>query len=140
MRKKTTPKKKAKTKLYPWMEKDLEFVRKCGGEASGKPELIERTKKFVKQYEEKGWCSAECWSLDHRFAQWIVPRLKHFIEFCPGTPGVIGKDEWKMILNTMLEGFELMASDGYWTLKQNEQDKVTRSLQLFGEYAQCLWY
>lgn len=131
-------------KNYKWIDKQLEYINESMGEklTNKKPtkKLQARTKRFTKQYEKQGWCDMDTWNLDARFAEWIVPRLRRFIELHNGYPGDLTEQKWKDILAEMLEGFEFMASEDWYGCDKKKHDKALKALKLFGEWAPHLWW
>lgn len=128
-------------KNYKWMDEDLKFVRKMGGYSKKSPQLKDRTKRFVKQYKERGWCDADCWCLDQKFAQWMAPRLKVFIEQSKCYPHGHTPESWTALLKEMLVGFEFVASDEYYSSYDKKLHRAARkSFVLFGKWAQAIWW
>jgi len=128
-------------KKYKWIEKELAIINEKPYKPTKKLEA--RRKRHVKQYEQQGWCDRDTWCLDQKFAQWIAPRLKRFIEVNNGFPHGMTEKTWNDTLNQMLEGFEFMASDDYysWDEKHKKyQEKATLAMKLFGEWGQHLWW
>ena len=106
----------------------------------------QRTKKYKQQRLERGFDDSELWNLDSTIAQFITPRLKAFKEYTQSYPGgVSGFIEWKMILDQMVEGFELWQNHWEWE-NDNDQNiinekrhKVDIALELFKEQSFELW-
>jgi len=131
-----------KNKSYKWIEPQLKYINESVGPKPTK-KLLARAKRFTKQYEKQGWCDMETWNLDFRFAEWIVPRLRRFIELNNGFPGHSGMTEkkWDATLKEMLEGFEFMASDDYYGCSDKKKHaKADKALELFGKWARHLWW
>jgi hypothetical protein len=82
----------------------------------------------------------DIWSLDISFAHWIVPRLEMLKE-SGSTPGSIDNEsEWINILDTMIEGFNLVRSGNYCTNFGDEfNEKINEALRLFSIYFRNLW-
>jgi hypothetical protein len=132
--------KKKNTKNYKWVDEELKYIKESEGKDPS-TDLQARTKRFVKQYEKQGWSDMDTWNLDSRFAEWIVPRLRRFIELHNGYPGGLTEKKWKEMLDEMLEGFEFMASeDWYGSCEIKKQEKAAKALKLFGEWAPHLWW
>jgi hypothetical protein len=129
-----------KKKNYKWVEEDLKYIRDTEGKDPA------RTKRFIKQYEARGWCDIETWSLDHSFAVWMVPRLQRFIELTNGYPGDVEgmtNAKWHRILKEMLEGFKFMLTDDWYAPTKRtakKHAKALKALKLFGEWARYLWW
>lgn len=100
----------------------------------------DRWDEFEKQRLERGFDSSELWSLDGTIARFIYPRLKAFLENVkeePSYPTHMTFDEWVGILEKMVNGFELMASDRIKT--KDEEDLEEETLKLFCEHFFNLW-
>ena len=90
----------------------------------------------------RGWDDRDCWSLDVTIAKFIVPRLKHLRDNKMGYPCDLSSEiEWNLILDQMIEAFELAQEDSYFCPEnyQQQQDKLDKGLQLFAKYYQNLW-
>lgn len=137
----------SKKKNYKWVDKELKFINDLTKDATPlrkKPskKILARTKRYVKQYEKQGWSDMDTWNMDVRFAEWIVPRLRRFIELHNGFPGGdMTEKQWDKTLKEMLEGFEFMTTDDWYGSDEVEkQEKAARALKLFGEWAPHLWW
>lgn len=98
----------------------------------------DRWEKFTKQRLERGFDESELWNLDGTIAKFIYPRLKEFSECSDGIrPNGIESEEWEDILNQMVKGFELIASDKIKTDEEEELEQ--KALDLFSKYFFCLW-
>jgi hypothetical protein len=95
----------------------------------------ERQDKWQEEQKKYGFDSRETWSLDFTFIAWIYPRLKMYQEISDCHPGAMSKEEWDLILNEMIEGFELC-------LKNYDEniDKLNKSMELFAKYLRELWW
>ena len=97
-----------------------------------------RWETFTKQRLERGFDDTELWNLDGTIAKFIYPRLKRFAECSEGVrPGDMDYDEWKKILNKMVQGFELISLDREKT--DDEQELESEALDLFCEHFFSLW-
>lgn len=123
-------------KKYEWVKTDIEYAKKMGHcNDNGK-----RSKLFVKQYEERGWCDAELWNIDHEFGKWILPRIKSYAKYANGVPGGITEKEWKSILKQMIDGFEIIAHPkDNWSCDAKKEEKANTAMELFGKYGRLLW-
>lgn len=100
----------------------------------------ERWNEFKKQREENGFDESELWSLDITIAKFVYPRLKLFYENIQNYPGYMTFDEWKNIIKTMLDAFELLSNDELIGMYSEEQEKIIENgLQNFGKYYRGLW-
>src|SRR5271165_3323820 len=82
--------------------------------------LLKRDLRFFFQRFIRGWDDGECFSLDNSLAKLITPRLRRFRELSIAVPPM-ESDTWGNILDTMIEGFEFLASEEYFT---NEDDEM----------------
>jgi len=94
--------------------------------------LLARDLKFFWQRKRRGFSEEELWSLDHHLAKLIYPRLKTFKESSPVHPAPYTEDEWKDILQKMIDAFEWAADGGMWKDKL-VPIRVEEGLKLFSE-------
>ena len=103
--------------------------------------------------EEKELLSEEVYNLDSSIAQYLIPRLTLFKEQSNSTPprkknGVrtVGEDgepifltmeEWRGLIQDMIDGFEEYISDEVG--KNIDYEKVKKALDIFREYFVDLW-
>jgi hypothetical protein len=136
-------------KTYKWMDKTFAEIDECN------PNDPERKEKMLKDYEEKGWTERDVWSLDHTLAVWILPRLTYFRDCASGCPGGFAKTDgngkstkrqfaagckkWRRVLDEMVDGFTIIASDRYFLTKSEDEKKIEKALDNFREYYRCLW-
>lgn len=119
--------------MFKWIEKEIEYIKKIGG-------TKKRTKKLMKQFEKKGWTDTETWSLDHSFANWMLPRLKRFRETTCSYPGRDASEkEWYDILDKMIKGFEIMASEDYFAISKENDAIVQEAMYLLAKWYRHLW-
>ena len=98
----------------------------------------DRWNEYESQRLERGFDNSELWNLDGTIAKFIYPRLKAFLECSDGVrPSDMTYEEWKAILEKMVNGFELMASDRIKT--DDEEELENKALKLFSEYFFTLW-
>ncbi len=97
---------------------------------------------FAYQRATQGFADIDTFSLDSTIANFIVPRLKRFIEVNNGNPGDLTSDEWNNILHTILEGFKFLGSDDkYEALDKDPRWKSSQTaLNLFAKYFNHLWW
>jgi hypothetical protein len=104
--------------------------------------LLWRNVRFWWQRRTRGWSDDELWNLDVTFANFILPRLKQFRKEYGDDchpDGFKSVTEWNGVLDEMIEGFELMANDGYCITDKNVDAKIDRACTLFGQYVRALW-
>lgn len=103
--------------------------------------ITERDVKFFFQRLTRGWDDGETFSMDHSLAKLIAPRLRRFREVSIKCPMDMDSMTWRHILDTMIEGFEFIASDEYFTNEDDEMhDKAREALNLFNRYYYELWW
>ena len=103
----------------------------------------ERVPLFLKQILERGWDDTEIWSLDITISKFILPRLKRFKEItvgCPYSDSIESLEEWKSILQQMIDAFEIIASEKALFCNQKEQKIINKGLKLFREWYFALWF
>lgn len=119
-------------------------------------------KKWLKK-NKKYVDSKECWNLDYKIAEFVLPRLKRFRQDTNSYPGHGELDtfeKWMEALDKMILAFEYIIEDDNWwlgnadydssdglymDLKKSEEIKkrqviINEGLQLFGKYFQNLWW
>lgn len=104
----------------------------------------EREPEWKAQRLERGFDDSEMWSLDCTIAKFIAPRLKVFLEQAEQIedhPGQITFQEWKGILEQMIEGFEIYPNHFHWTEEESDANwkKVDKALSLFHKWFFNLW-
>lgn len=104
----------------------------------------EREPKWKAQRLTRGFDDTEMWSLDCTIAKFIAPRLKVFkeqAEQIEDHPGQITFQEWKGILEQMIEGFEIYPNHFHWTEEESDANwrKVDKALSLFHKWFFNLW-
>jgi len=110
----------------------------------------------------RGYDESAHWSLDYHFCKVILPPLKELREKTHGHPSTIDSfDEWKKILDEMIEGFELAdkMTDGFAIFQEDfdklpdhmkkvyqkphceiiSKEKRDRAFDLFKEHFHALW-
>lgn len=97
-----------------------------------------RTLEYLEQRKMNGFDDTETWSLFLSIANFIVPRLRRFIEVVPGCPEGLTFDQWQEILNKILRTFEIIAEDRFFTNEEVKQ--LDEGLELFKEWFFALWW
>lgn len=92
----------------------------------------------------RGFDDTELWSLDCTITKFIAPRLKVFLEKTEQIedhPGNITFQEWKGILEQMIEGFEIYPDHFNWSEEESDANwkKVDKALSLFHKWFFNLW-
>lgn len=101
--------------------------------------------------DEEGFVDAEHFSLDTSLSLYIYSQLCYFRENClVGHPSYMTFDEWKSIIDKMIEAFKLMiiADESYNLISskemknysKNRRKKINYGLRLFIKYYNHLWY
>ena len=99
---------------------------------------IRRRIKFCYQRLTRGFDDSELWSLDVTIAEFILPRLRVFRDYHNGYPHELDSNQWDSTIATMVEAFEHVVSDDYYSL-ENYKEKVEPGLKLFAKYFCNLW-
>ena len=102
------------------------------------PETDERQPIWAKQREERGFDDTELWALDITIVKFILPRLKLFRERLISFPPSITFEEWKSILQKMIDGFEEYERRDEHPLDWDTK-KIDEGMKLFVEYFHDLW-
>lgn len=92
--------------------------------------------------DEEGFKDAEFFSLDISLSLYIYSHLCYFRDHClVGMPVGMEFEEWKSIIDKMIEAFKLIIisdTDALESKKRNH--KINRGLKLFAKYFRDLWY
>lgn len=107
-------------------------------------ETDKREPEWRAQRLTRGFDDTEMWSLDCTITKFIAPRLKVFLEKAEQIgdhPGNITFQEWKGILEQMIEGFEIYPDHFDWTAEESDANwkKVDKALSLFHKWFFNLW-
>ena len=103
-------------------------------------DYVRPLKHFV-QRRIRGFDDSELWSLDHSLAKLILPRLKRFRKGSHGYPGCFNSwEEWCDVLDEMIVAIEYVASENYWNMNVEMDEKVSKGLKLFAEHYESLWW
>lgn len=110
-------------------------------------ETDERESVWKAQRLTRGFDDTEMWSLDCTIAEFIAPRLKVFKEQAERAgdhPAQITFEEWKGILDQMIEGFEIYPNHFDWSTEDAEEyeanwKKVDKALSLFHKWFFNFW-
>ncbi len=97
-----------------------------------------RAIKFWWQRRIRGWDDRDTWSLDVSIAQFILPRLKRLREISNGYPEELTEESWDMILDQMIESFEIVCDDEWYMFPDIE--KFQKGFKLFTKYYCNLWW
>ena len=99
-------------------------------------------KKTIRRRKDQKIIEKDCYSLDYTFCRWIIPRLKWYIKYQQSYPTRCGSlENWNNILQEMVDGFQEYVDRYLCPLtKEDEGDKLHKSLDLFKEYFCNLWY
>ena len=96
--------------------------------------------------DEEGFKPAEFFGLDLTLSMYIYSHLCYFRDNClVGHPASMTFEEWKDILDKMIEAFKLLIEDDNinpWDEvgSKRRQHKIKRGLKLFIQYYSALWY
>ena len=79
----------------------------------------------------RGYSDEELWNLDSTFCKWMIPRLKTFKEKTCGFPVDLNNiDEWKEIIQKMIDAFELYISTWHDNFSIEEFKKESTTLKI----------
>jgi len=95
-----------------------------------------RRLKYLIQRCRKGYCDEDVWEPYVFIARSIVNILKEFKETQVGYPySLESEDEWKEILDQIIEGFEIMATKDSPPITTNEEEWAQLSDKLKDDYS-----
>lgn len=138
-----------------WYQRERERIKT---EYKNDPARVER---FLKQFDEQGWCDEETWSLDASIARLILPRLKRFQElvvdrgfpshYLPDDFVTLEDDERRAAeeeaktqymkdLDELIWVFGFIGSDRYYMSSREDNDRIEKGLQLFVKLYGSLWW
>jgi hypothetical protein len=114
--------------------------------------VMRRFFKHLYQRLTRGWDDRELWSLDHTFAEWIVPRLERLKEIKHGVPAscmpalggysdekyAIAEKIWGEIMNDMIVGFKAKQHE-FDVWGEVEIGAYFRAKKLFINHLDDLW-
>jgi hypothetical protein len=89
----------------------------------------------------RGWDDSETWSLDHTFAHFALPRLRRFKEITIGCPAELTEEEWKDIIQEMIDAFDFFANRQF-TIEPTEEEwaRANEGMRLFAKWYNYLWW
>ena len=96
---------------------------------------------YSKQRILRGFDDSETWSLTDTICNFIIPRLIRFKEISATIPRQLTEDEWNLILDKMINAFQLTSKDNgsrIWT--DDESNQIKEGLDLFREWFMGLWW
>ena len=99
---------------------------------------LRRRIKFCYQRLTRGFDDRDLWSLDVTIAKFVLPRLRVFKDIHKGYPGELDSNKWDSTITTMIEAFEEIVSDDYYSFL-NYKTKIEPGLKLFAKYFCSLW-
>lgn len=105
--------------------------------------MLKYIKRKIREYKQ-GFPESDLWNLDVEFAKYLLPRLKRFkevqleLESIPNVPEIENLEDWIDALNKMIESFEIIVSEDYYTV--SDYEKIKEGLQVFAKYYNFLWH
>jgi len=96
----------------------------------------DREKQYSKQRKKMGFDDSETWCLSATMANFMVPRLKRFLEITDGMH-VVTKEHKKME-KAVLRAFELILEEDYYNEKKQKQ--IAKGLKLLGKNINSFWW
>lgn len=88
---------------------------------------------------KSGFSPKECWNLDCTIIDFVLPRLKYFIENTHSYPHGMTYEEYIEKLNAIVEGFEIYNSKEWFEQTPEQTEKVILARKYFGELLYDLW-
>ena len=99
----------------------------------------ERDIEFAKQRMVRGFDDSETWSLYTTMANFIIPRLKRYIELTENR--IIQTEEDRIQLNKLLTAMELIVrNDGIELFTKDEEKQVKEGVELLSKIFFNLWW
>jgi hypothetical protein len=92
---------------------------------------------WEEQFKERGFDDSCTWSLDYTIVEFILPRLKVFLEFSKKSTN---DDEFHKDIEEIIKGFEVFMSEDYHVLDEDKNKLIQKSFDLLAENARGLWW
>ena len=99
-----------------------------------------RIKKFKKQRLERGFDDSETWNLSATILEFTLPRLKVLIDLINGYPPELTEEEWKVILEKIVNAIESILEDNYAFETEYKISMQNEGMDLFFKYFFDLWW
>lgn len=77
--------------------------------------------------------------IDYAFSLWVVPRLEWLKQNTISHPTELTMDEWKNILQDMIDGFYWYSINKYSGINDIKRERVELALSLFKKWFYNLW-
>ena len=92
--------------------------------------------------DEDGFVNAETFNLDMSLSMYIYSQLCYFRDNClNGYPSSMTFEEWKSIIDKMIEAFKLQITEkNNYEISKNKQKKINYGMRLFIKYYNNLWW
>ena len=91
-----------------------------------------------------GCTDRETWNIDLELANFLLPRLKRYKQISMGYPSKYTEKAWNEILDTMIEGFELVKKhntvDNMFILGHKNKRKIEKAYELISIHFKNLWW
>lgn len=94
---------------------------------------------YQKVQREQGFSPEECWNLDHTIIDFVLPRLKYFLNHHCGYPIDSSPEQYKKDLQAIIEGFELHQTYEWYNVNSEQVQKEQKAKELFGKLLYDLW-
>ena len=93
------------------------------------------------QPDQDGFINAETFNLDTVLSMHIYSYLCYFRDNClVGHPASLEFEEWKEIINKIIEAFKLQIIDSNNIISKNKQKKIKYGMRLFIKYYNDFWW
>jgi hypothetical protein len=100
----------------------------------------DREDKFKKQRIERGFDDSETWCLSSTMSEFILPRLKRFLEVNYIDFNHESEKDFGEAIPKMIQAFEFIIRDkASWIWTEEEQEEVDEGMKLFYKYFLWLW-
>lgn len=132
------------------MLKYNKYLKELGIEENSFPfSVVEGDSRYVE--DEDGFRDCEFFNMDSTLAMIIYSHLCYFRDNClVGCPGYMEPEEWRAIIDKMIEAFKLyiVEEKDYWLhndyerkiISKNRNKKINYGMKLFVKYFGHLWY
>ena len=100
--------------------------------------------RYKKQREEQGFDDTETWHLDRTFAQFMIPRIKRFIQVNNGFPNGETYESYIEKLKFVVKSFEEYYSDDNietsLEIEKERLENAKQALDILLKLWFCLWW
>lgn len=95
--------------------------------------MKKKRRKYPKKTDIERNRREDAWDFRDSFPRWVVPRLEYFVGDLFSHPKELTMEEWRDVLNEMIEGFTIILTNEYH-FEPEKKPQADRALELFTKY------